>query len=64
MNASPWQPGADERPKDAAWRRPSPAGIEESGRATFPCELNLPAEGHSIPRIRLFTAADPALPAV
>ena len=38
MNASPWQPGADERPKDAAWRRPSPAGIEESGRATFPCE--------------------------
>ena len=29
---------ADERPKDAALRRPSPAGIEESGRATFPQE--------------------------
>jgi HAMP domain-containing protein len=28
-----------EHPKDAALRRPSPAGIEESGRATFPQEF-------------------------
>jgi GNAT superfamily N-acetyltransferase len=30
--------GSTERPKAAASRRPSPAGIKESGEATFPCE--------------------------
>jgi hypothetical protein len=27
-----------DRPKDGALRRPSPAGIKEGGKATFPCE--------------------------
>jgi uncharacterized protein len=39
-----WRPRvapAHEHPKDAALRRPSPAGIKESGRATFPWEALL-----------------------
>ena len=43
-----------ERPKDAASRRPSPAGIKESGGASFPCErYSIPSlEQRSLNRAR------------
>ncbi len=49
---------AAERPKDAALRRPSPVGIKESGKATFPRGGPAPNSAVSTP---LFAApADPA----
>jgi molybdopterin molybdotransferase len=38
-----------EHPKDAALRRPSPAGIEESGRATFPQEQGEGVRVNTVP---------------